>query len=189
MLQDGTRFQRLSLPTSADEWLWEAEIHAEADAQLTLLDSPLMGHHLYLEYLTDGIRVELDSNSSIPVPDGKYRVRIRLTKQQLGRYLEGAVPTITQLLPNYPNPFNPETWIPYQLADNAEVQVSIYEISGKMVRQLNIGHQKAGYYVEKERAVYWDGRSDTGEPVSSGLYFYQLRTGEFTATKRMVILK
>ena len=92
-------------------------------------------------------------------------------------------------MPNYPNPFNPETWIPYQLADNAEVQVSIYDISGKMVRRLNIGHQKAGYYVENERAVYWDGRSDTGEQVSSGLYFYQLRVGDYSAVKRMVILK
>ena len=189
LLQDGTRFQRLSLPTGADEWLWEAEIHAEANAQLMLSDSPLAGYHLYLEYLTDGTRVELDSNSPIPIPDGKHRVRIRLTKQQLGRYLESAIPTVTQLLHNYPNPFNPETWIPYQLAHDAEIQISIYDISGKMVRRLNLGHQKAGYYVDRNKATYWDGKSETGEQVSSGLYFYQLRAGDFTSVKRLVILK
>ena len=95
----------------------------------------------------------------------------------------------TKLLPNYPNPFNPETWIPYQLAADADVQIGIYDISGTVVRRLEVGHQKAGYYVEKERAVYWDGRSDTGEQVSSGLYFYQLRTGDYSGVKRMVILK
>ena len=69
------------------------------------------------------------------------------------------------------------------------MQVRIYNISGTVVRQLDLGHQKVGYYVEKERAVYWDGRSDTGEQVSSGLYFYQLRVGDYSAVKRMVILK
>ena len=98
-------------------------------------------------------------------------------------------PTETVLLPNYPNPFNPETWIPYQLADDAEVQISIYDISGKMVRRLNLGHKPAGYYVDRGQAVYWDGKSETGEQVSSGLYFYQLRAGDFTSVKRLVILK
>jgi hypothetical protein len=96
--------------------------------------------------------------------------------------------TETKLLPNYPNPFNPETWIPYQLATDADVQVRIYDISGALVRQLGIGHQPAGSYVNRKHAAYWNGRDDSGEQVSSGLYFYQLRAGEFTATKRMVIL-
>jgi flagellar hook assembly protein FlgD len=75
------------------------------------------------------------------------------------------------------------------LATDADVQVRIYDISGTLVRQLGIGHQGAGYYVEKEQAVYWNGRDDSGERVSSGLYFYQLRAGNYSAAKRMVILK
>ena len=97
--------------------------------------------------------------------------------------------TETKLLPNYPNPFNPETWIPYQLATDADVQVRIYDISGRAIRQLIIGHQQAGYYVSREHAVYWNGRDENGESVSSGLYFYQLRAGDYSAVKRMVIVK
>ena len=97
--------------------------------------------------------------------------------------------TETRLFPNYPNPFNPETWIPYQLATDAEVQVRIYDISGTVVRRLGIGHQQAGYYINREHAAHWNGRDKNGEPVSSGLYFYQLHAGESTETKRMVILK
>jgi hypothetical protein len=107
----------------------------------------------------------------------------------LRAWLAKPLVTETMLLPNYPNPFNPETWIPYQLATDAAVQVRIYDIKGALVRQLDLGHQKAGYYVNRERAAYWDGRDDSGERVSSGLYFYQLRAGDYSATKRMVILK
>ena len=97
--------------------------------------------------------------------------------------------TETKLLPNYPNPFNPETWIPYQLATDADVQVKIYDILGTVVRQLGMGRQQAGYYVNRERAAYWNGRDENRERVSSGLYFYQLRAGDYSAVKRMVILK
>ena len=95
----------------------------------------------------------------------------------------------TRLLPNYPNPFNPETWIPYQLASDASVEISIYDFDGALVRELKLGYQKAGYYIDRKRAAFWDGRSETGEQVSSGLYFYQLRAGDFTSVKRMVIVK
>jgi hypothetical protein len=107
----------------------------------------------------------------------------------LRAWLANPLVTETKLFPNYPNPFNPETWIPYRLATDTDVQVRIYDISGIVVRQLGIGHQQAGSYVDKERAAYWNGRDENGQWVSSGLYFYQLRAGEFTATKRMVILK
>ena len=93
------------------------------------------------------------------------------------------------LLQNFPNPFNPETWMPYQLATDADVQVRIYDISGTLVRQLGMGHQRVGYYVDRERAAYWNGRDENGEQVSSGLYFYQLQAGDYSAVKRMVILK
>ena len=95
----------------------------------------------------------------------------------------------TSLLPNYPNPFNPETWIPYRLAEDADVTLIIYDVGGRMVRTLNIGHSKAGIYKSRDKAIYWDGRNDLGEGVASGVYFYHLTAGEYSATKRLVILK
>ena len=103
--------------------------------------------------------------------------------------LASLIPQETALLRNYPNPFNPETWIPYQLATPAEVALTIYDMKGQMVRRLALGHQAAGVYQSRSRAVYWDGRNQLGESVASGLYFYTLRAGDFTATRRMVILK
>ena len=95
----------------------------------------------------------------------------------------------TALLQNFPNPFNPETWIPYTLADNADVNVRIYDVKGKLVRQLDVGYQRAGSYINREKAVYWDGRDQLGESVSSGIYFYTLKADAFSDTRRMVILK
>ena len=99
------------------------------------------------------------------------------------------IPEKTALFTNYPNPFNPETWIPYQLAEHADVTLSIYSIDGKLIRTLAIGYQPAGLYQYRSRAVYWDGRNALGEPVASGVYFYTLAAGAFTATRRMLILK
>ena len=94
-----------------------------------------------------------------------------------------------RLLANYPNPFNPETWIPYQLAVSAAVEVSIYALDGRLVRTLALGHQAAGRYESKARAAYWDGRNEHGERVASGIYFYTLRAGDFSATQKMLIRK
>ena len=102
----------------------------------------------------------------------------------------GAVlPMETALLGNYPNPFNPETWIPYHLATDADVTLTIYDAKGGLVRQLDLGSQPAGYYTNRRRAAYWDGRNESGESVASGVYFYQFRAGAYSATKRMVIVK
>ena len=98
-------------------------------------------------------------------------------------------PSETQLLANYPNPFNPETWIPYQLAVSAAVTVTIYNFQGRVVRTLELGHQRAGIYHSKSRAAYWDGRNALGEPVASGVYFYTLNAGDFTATRKLLIQK
>ena len=95
----------------------------------------------------------------------------------------------TVLLPNFPNPFNPETWIPYQLANPADVTVRIYAADGKLVRTLALGHQGVGKYYQRSRAAYWDGRNAVGESVSSGVYFYTLTAGDFTATRKMLIRK
>lgn len=102
---------------------------------------------------------------------------------------EWQIPEVTSLLPNYPNPFNPETWIPYQLSKPADVTLTIYDIHGRVVRGLDLGHQRAGMYHNRSRAAHWNGRNAVGEPVASGLYFYTLKAGEFAATRKMLIRK
>ena len=98
-------------------------------------------------------------------------------------------PKETALLPNYPNPFNPETWIPYQLAESADVSISIYAVDGTLVRTLALGHQAVGIYESRSHAAYWDGKNAFGEPVASSVYFYTLTAGDFTATRKMLIMK
>ncbi|MDE0300999.1 MAG: T9SS type A sorting domain-containing protein [Candidatus Poribacteria bacterium] len=95
----------------------------------------------------------------------------------------------TDLLQNFPNPFNPETWIPYRLAHDGDVRFTIYDTDGVLVRSMDLGHQAAGHYVNLSSAVYWDGRNQGGEHVASGLYFYTMSTGDFKATRRMLIQK
>ena len=99
------------------------------------------------------------------------------------------IPESTALLANYPNPFNPETWIPYQLAQSGDVQIRIYTSNGALLQTLDLGHQLAGIYQSRNRAAYWDGRNELGEPVASGVYFYTLTVGDFTATRKMLIRK
>ncbi len=98
-------------------------------------------------------------------------------------------PNATVLLANYPNPFNPETWIPYQLSEPAEVTLHIYAVDGRLIRTLVLGHQPAGVYHSRARAAYWDGRNTVGEPMASGIYFYTLTVGDLTATRKMLIRK
>ena len=107
----------------------------------------------------------------------------------LERLLTMLTPKEITLLPNYPNPFNPETWIPYQLAEPANVTVSIYAADGKLVRTLGLGNQPMGIYKPRNKAAYWDGKNELGESVASGVYFYTLSAGEFTATRKMLIRK
>ena len=94
-----------------------------------------------------------------------------------------------QVLPNFPNPFNPETWIPYQLETAADVSLSIYNVSGQLVRTMELGYQSAGLYANRSDAIYWDGRNNHGEQVASGVYVYRLTAGEYSASRRMVIVK
>ena len=95
----------------------------------------------------------------------------------------------TSLMQNFPNPFNPETWIPYYLADAATVTVRIYNVKGELIRSINVGKQAAGAYTGRQSAAYWDGRDDTGQSVASGVYFYQLAADDFSETRRMVLMK
>ena len=107
----------------------------------------------------------------------------------LEQLLSVLIPKETALLHNYPNPFNPETWIPYRLAHAADVEITIYNTRGTVVRRLDLGHQSAGFYTARAQAGYWNGRNRHGELVASGVYFYQLRAGDYSALRRMVIVK
>ena len=161
----------------------------------------------------DFISVAAAVDSAAAAPAARAQVQSHFTKAQLQRYLTEArasentshtyqrgiavverllalfTPEETALLANYPNPFNPETWIPYQLAKSADVTLTIYGIDGRVVRQLALGHQAAGVYQARTRAAHWDGRNALGEPAASGVYFYTLTAGDFTATRKMLILK
>ncbi|MCD6507345.1 hypothetical protein J7M22_12090 [Candidatus Poribacteria bacterium] len=99
------------------------------------------------------------------------------------------VPERTELLPNYPNPFNPETWIPFRLARDGEVVIRIYDIQGELVRELNLGRLGAGVYESKDRAAYWDGRNDIGEEVSSGIYMIELSVGGYRGVRKMCLMR
>ena len=144
------------------------------------------GHPQASETLT-AVEVEqwLTDAQSLEVKDVITNRGIAMLRQLLA----SLVPAETVLLPNYPNPFNPETWIPYRLAEDADVTLTIYDTSGIMVRRLDLGHQLAGFYSNRGNAAYWDGRNENGESVFSGVYFYQLETPSFRQIRRMVILK
>ena len=107
----------------------------------------------------------------------------------LEQLLTALAPKETLLLPNYPNPFNPETWIPYQLATSGDVKITIYDARGVVVRRLELGYRQAGYYTNRSRAAYWDGCNGLGEHVASGLYFYHLEAEGVSLLRKMVTLK
>ena len=131
-------------------------------------------------------------HSLIGVEPLEYTVTAEDVRQgwiQLPALVAYEIPAETELLHNYPNPFNPETWIPYQLAHAADVTLTIYDAQGAVVRQLDLGYQQPGYYTNRTRAAYWDGRNHLGEAVGSGVYFYHLQAGDYSAIQKMVILK
>ena len=139
---------------------------------LKTLDPEVLEAHL--DILRDG------SDGSL-----KYLQAIALLESVLAEMR----PEKTVLLTNYPNPFNPETWIPYHLANDTDVQISIYDINGALVRQLDLGYRQAGYYTNRSRAAYWDGTNDFGERVATGIYFYQLQADNMSLLRKMLILK
>ncbi len=143
-------------------------------------------HPTSLEMFTAAdIRGWLAQAHGLDLTDPRLQSGIRFLEQ----LLSVLVPKETVLLPNYPNPFNPETWIPYRLAEDAFVTVTIYDQRGRVVRRLNIGHQTAAVYESRSKAIYWDGRNEVGDRVASGIYFYTLIAGDFSATRKMLILK
>ena len=114
-----------------------------------------------------------------------YQRGIAVIEQLLALF----TPEKTALLANYPNPFNPETWIPYRLSQDAVVTLTIYDTQGVVVRGLALGHRQAGFYTDRTKAAYWDGRNNVGEQVASGVYFYTFTADDFTATRKMLIRK
>ena len=139
-----------------------------------------------LEQLTAAdIKGWLNQARQLSLADPAYLRGITVLEQ----LLMALTPKETALLANYPNPFNPETWIPYHLAKDAEVTLHIYAVNGQLVRTLTLGYQAVGMYQSRSRAAYWDGRNALGEPVASGVYFYTLTAGDFTATRKMLIRK
>jgi hypothetical protein len=102
---------------------------------------------------------------------------------------QSVIPTKFVLLQNFPNPFNPETWVPFKLPHDSPITISIYDTKGRLIRTIALGNKPAGVYVTKDRAAYWDGRNNLGDKVSSDVYFYTLQAGKFRATRKMVIVK
>ena len=147
--------------------------------------APALYPRLLSNFSVADIQQWLDEAKRLEYTDTAYLRGIAVLEHILTLLL----PRETALLTNYPNPFNPETWIPYQLAESAEVTLHIYAVNGKLVWTLALGHRPAGRYQTRSRAAYWDGRNAVGETVASGIYFYTLTADNFTATRKMLIRK
>ena len=165
-------------PASQEEISWQIRLSSPDPARLSIGSQQIpTGKDLVVidgqleKIMTAGMEIELDSGGR----------ELTISLQPL--------PKATQLLQNYPNPFNPETWIPYQLNQESEVSLSIYGSNGQLIRQIDLGFKPAGNYQTSHRSIYWDGRNTNGEQVSSGIYFYRLVAGDYSQTRKMVILK
>jgi hypothetical protein len=141
----------------------------------------------------DVFKIDIRSNSGdISFDPIQYTVTqedVKLGRIILSNLTAKAIPKYSKLMQNWPNPFNPETWIPFQLSKDADVKLTIYDINGQLVRQFDLGYVPAGIYRIKDNAIYWNGTNSSGERVSSGIYFYHLQAGSFSASRKMVILK
>ena len=127
-----------------------------------------------------GASIDMRERRMLELPDGKHLFSVVLKER---------IPDKADLLQNYPNPCNPETWIPYQLSEDSLVSIRIYDVSGRLVRELNLGHKDAGMYYGREQAAYWDGRNTADEYVASGVYFYQIQAGRFSKIRKMTLLR
>ena len=136
-------------------------------------------------WTAENLQMWIDQAKQGTYKDETFQQGIIVLEQLLATLL----PKESTLLPNYPNPFNPETWIPYQLVEPAAVKLHIYSVNGILVRTLTLGHQTAGLYHSRNRAAYWDGKNAQGEPIASGVYFYTMSAGNFTGTRKMLIRK
>ena len=147
--------------------------------------APIVRHHANEHLTPEVVQQWLATAKQLAHTDATAQRGIAV----LEALLTALTPKETALLPNYPNPFNPETWIPYQLAKSIDVNVLIYSADGKLVRTLKLGQQAAGIYESRSHAAYWDGKNEVGESVASGMYFYILKADDFNATRKMLIRK
>ena len=161
----------------------QGDYFAAATADLARRSVVQVGDVIEVRVIGPGGNVESDILSSIVTPEDLADAVLSIRLDSIGQ------PKLTQLLQNFPNPFNPETWIPYQLETSADVTLQIYDTSGDVVRTLDLGFKGQGFYMTRSTAAYWDGRNNMGEPVASGVYFYSLNTPDFSATRKMLILK
>ncbi len=158
---------------------WELSVELPEFGELQWRDLPVSYRCLLWH---DGQVTRMENERSIPLSAGKHELRLVLDTPEF-------LPQKTQLLANYPNPFNPETWIPYQLREDARVEIRIYASTGQRVRILSLGHKPAGFYTDRQKAAYWDGRNEVGEPVSSGVYFYSLHASGVSQTRKLAIIR
>ena len=161
----------------------QGDYFAAANADLARRSIVQAGDVIEVHVIGPGGNVESDTLSSIVTPEDLANAVLSIRLDDIGQ------PKLTQLLQNFPNPFNPETWIPYQLETSADVTLQIYDTSGAVVRTLDLGFKGQGFYMTRATAAYWDGRNNMGEQVASGVYFYSLSTSDFSATRKMLILK
>ena len=174
-----SRLTRSVQPLTRDGGEWTLTARAVGESMLSWDPVTLeQGYRLWIE--VGDTTYDMNQARRATVPDGIQRFRVFAT---------WTPPSATRLLANYPNPFNPETWIPFELETASEVTVHIYDMRGSVVRTLELGYREAGYYTEHSDAGYWDGRNDLGERVGSGAYVYALQAGDRSAMRRMVILK
>jgi len=165
-----------------DELTWS--IKATASSEVSLDWSLVNVPDDYMLSLEDqaGKVVNLRQDSAIHLGVGVYSFILKAEKKAL-------IPKATKLLVNYPNPFNPETWIPFELSKDTDVTIKIYASNGQLVRSLELGHKMAGFYSSKDKAAHWDGKNEAGEQVSSGIYFYNIQAGNYKDIRKMVIVQ
>ena len=175
-------------PRSLPDWIQlEAAPHQTVDLSAKSAGNMRPSAMLPFTFTVD-LYAPVDTEVSVPllIRDGQGAIWNKIFQLKVSSRLK---PKESRLLQNYPNPFNPETWIPYNLKENANVKVSIYDSSGRRVRTLDLGFKEADFYTSREKAAYWDGRNEMGELTASGLYFYHLQAGSFSALRKMLILK
>ena len=161
----------------------QGDYFAAATADLSRQSVVEVGDLLQVRVIGPDGNIESDTFSYKVNPEDLADAVLSIRLDGIGK------PKLTQLLQNFPNPFNPETWIPYQLEKSADVTLQIYDTAGGIVRTLDLGFKGQGFYMTRATAAYWDGRNNMGEQVASGVYFYSLQTPDFSATRKMLILK
>ena len=168
-----------------DELVWLVDVTNGDGAVLSwqTVDVPA-DYDLHLVDMTSERTIDLRRDGQVRLEGGGFNSR-QYALKAVKRY----IPEVTRLLPNYPNPFNPETWIPFELAEESEVAITIYGMGGEVVRRLELGRMREGAYVTREQSAHWDGRNDLGERVASAVYVYEIKAGDYLERRRLVVLK